>query len=113
MRRSFSDTLRDVRAGTVIDQLDNDLQQLVQQVQRTNKGGKLVLTLDIKPMKGSTEAVVVKATVTVKAPTFTDNGTVLFPTPEGSLTRNHHKQPELPGITLAVDNAAPAARSAG
>lgn len=113
MRRSFSDTLRDVRAGTVIDQLDNDLQQLVQQVQRTNKGGKLVLTLDIKPMKGSTEAVVVKAAVTLKAPQFEDNGTVLFPTPDGNLTRSHHRQDDLPGINLAVDNAALAARSAG
>lgn len=109
MRRSFTDTLRDVRAGMVIDQLDADLQQLVQQVQRTNKGGKLVLTIEIKPMKGSTEAVVVKAGVTVKAPQFEDNGTVLFPTPDGNLTRSHHRQDELPGISLAASNPGPAA----
>lgn len=101
-RRSFVDTLRDVRAGSVIDQLDESLQQLVQQVQRTNKGGSLRLALDIRPMKGSTEAVVVKATVVTKTPQFDDQGTVLFPTPEGNLTRSHHKQTELPGITLAA-----------
>lgn len=101
MRRSFVDTLREVRSGMAVDELDANLQQLVQDVQRTNKGGSLKLTVEIKPMKGSTEAVVVKATVTIKAPTFSDNGTVLFPTPEGNLTRSHHKQPELPGITLA------------
>lgn len=112
MRRSFVDTLREVRAGMAIDELDANLQQLVQDVQRTGKGGSLKLCVEIKPMKGSTEAVVVKATVTVKAPTFTDNGTVLFPTPEGNLTRNHHKQPELPGITLASGPNTPAVEAA-
>lgn len=108
MRRSFVDTMRDVRAGLALEELDASLQQLVQDVQRTSKGGSLKLTVEIKPMKGSTEAVVVKACVTVKAPVFTDNGTVLFPTPDGNLTRSHHKQPELPGITLAGSSAAAA-----
>jgi len=109
MRRSFVDTLREVRAGMAIDELDANLQQLVQDVQRTNKGGSLKLTVEIKPMRGSTEAVVVKASVSVKAPTFSDNGTVLFPTPEGNLTRHHHKQDELPGITLAASTGNSAA----
>lgn len=105
MRKTFADTLRDIRAGQHIEELDAKLQQLVQQIQRTNKAGKLTLTLDIKPMKGSTEAVVVKATIAVKEPAFDDAGTVLFPTPEGNLDRAYHKQPELPGITLAADNS--------
>lgn len=109
MRRPFVDTLRDVRAGQAIDELDAQLQQLVQDIQRTGKAGTLKLVLDIKPMKGSTEAVVVKATVTSKPPVMTDDGTVLFPTPEGNLTRSHQRQPDLPGITLAGGNAMAAA----
>ncbi len=109
MRRSFVDTLRDVRAGLVLDELDVSLQQLVQQIQRTNKAGSLRLTLEIKPMKGSTDAVVVSATVVTKEPKFTEGGTVLFPTPDGNLTRSHHKQAELPGLTLATDTTAGAA----
>ena len=109
MRRPFADTLRDVRAGQAIEDLDTHLQQLVQDVQRTGKAGSMKLTVEIKPMKGSTEAVVVKATVTSKPPVISDDGTVLFPTPEGNLTRNHHRQPELPGITLAGSNAQAAA----
>ena len=31
--------MRDVRAGLVLDELDVSLQQLVQQIQRTNKAG--------------------------------------------------------------------------
>lgn len=112
MRRSFVDTLREVRAGMAIEELDANLQQLVQDVQRTNKAGSLKMTVEIKPMKGSTEAVVVKASVTVKAPTFSDNGTVLFPTPEGNLTRTHHKQSELPGISLAGGQDADATKAA-
>lgn len=112
-RRTFFETVRDLRAGQVSEQLDESLQRLTQQVQRTAKAGSLKLTIEIKPMKGSTEAVVVKATVVTKEPQFDDNGTVLFPTPEGNLTRSHHRQPDLPGITLASDstggNANPAA----
>lgn len=112
MRKSFSDTLRDVRAGQVIEELDAALQNLVQQIQRTNKAGSLKLTLEIKPMKGSTEAVVVKATVMAKEPQFSDTGTVLFPTPEGNLTRSHHKQQELPGLTLAGSDVRDGTRGA-
>lgn len=112
MRRSFVDTLRDVRAGETLEQLDAELQNLVQQIQRTNKAGKLKFELDIKPMKGSTEAVICKATVTVKVPSFDDNGTVLFPTPEGNLERSYHKQPELPGISLAASNGGAASAQA-
>ena len=111
MRRSFVDTLRDVRAGETLEQLDAELQNLVQAIMRTNKAGKLKFELDIKPMKGSTEAVVCKATVTVKAPVFDDAGTVLFPTPDGNLERSYHKQAELPGITLAASNASNASNN--
>lgn len=103
MRRSFVDTLRDVRAGKVIEDLDEQLQTLVQRVQSTIKPGKLTLEIDIKPLKGSAEAVIVKASVVMKAPSFDEAGTVLFPSPEGNLTRAMYRQPELPGLTLAAD----------
>jgi len=110
MRRSFVDTLRDVRAGKVIDELDEQLQTLVQKVQSTIKGGSLVLTIDIKPLKGSAEAVIVKAGISCKMPSFDEAGTVLFPSPEGNLTRSHHRQPDLPGLALAsASTSAPAA----
>jgi hypothetical protein len=107
MRRSFVDTLRDVRAGKVIDELDEQLQTLVQKVQSTIKGGSLVLTIEIKPLKGSAEAVIVKAGISCKMPSFDEAGTVLFPSPEGNLTRSHHRQPDLPGLALASAPPAP------
>lgn len=100
MRRPFFDTVRDVSNGTVVDSLDAQLQELVQAVQRTGKGGKMTLTVEIAPMKKSTEAVQVKASIVTKAPSFEDAGSIMFPTPEGNLQRNYYKQPELPGVTL-------------
>lgn len=103
-RRSFADTMRDVKQGETIEEMDSKLQQLVQAVQRTGKGGSMTITIDVKPMKDSTEALIVKSNVKLKEPTFTDAGTVMFPTPEGNLQRSHHRQQELPGVALAASN---------
>jgi len=105
MRRSFTDTLRDVRGGEVLTDLDAKLQELVQAVQSTGASGELVLKISVKPMKGSTEAVVVTDDIKCKTPVIRSAGTVMFPTPEGNLQRNHPKQEDLPGITLARSNA--------
>ena len=53
-RRSFSDTLRDIRGGEVLDQLDEQLQELVRAVQSTQAGGQITLTLIVtaKPLVG-------------------------------------------------------------
>ena len=100
-RRSFVDTMREVRSGQVLQELDDKLQQLVQAVQSTGGGGKLTITIDVKPMKGSTEAVIVTDDIKLKAPEIKSQGTVMFPTPEGNLSRAHPKQMELPTVSLA------------
>lgn len=67
-RRSFADTLRDIRGGEVIDQLDEQLQELVRAVQSTQAGGQITLTMIVAPMKGSSEAVIVKDAIKLKKP---------------------------------------------
>jgi hypothetical protein len=104
MRRPLFDTLRDLRAGQVIDELEEKLQELVAAVQSTSAGGSLTLTLEVKPTKGSAEAVIVRDHIKLKKPQLTSSGTLLFPTPEGNLQRNHPKQDDLPGITLAASS---------
>lgn len=103
MRRPFFDTVRDINNGTAVDELDAGMQSLVQAVQRTGKGGKITLVIEVTPLKNSTEAVQVKASVTSKEPGFDDAGSIMFPTPEGNLQRSNYKQPDLPGIKLAAD----------
>jgi hypothetical protein len=102
MRRSFVDTLREVRAGSVLEDLDINLQRLVQAVQSTGGAGEIVLKISVKPMKGSTEAVVVKDDIKTKLPEIGSSGTVMFPSPEGNLSRQHPKQDDLPGLSLAT-----------
>jgi hypothetical protein len=101
-RRSFVDTLRDVRGGQVLEDMDAKLQELVRAVQETGAAGELVLKVSVAPMKGSNEAVVVKDDIKQKLPVIKSAGTVLFPTPEGNLQRSHYRQDDLPGITLAA-----------
>lgn len=105
-RRSFVDTLRDLRGGEVLEQLDGQLQELVQAVQSTSAGGQLTLTIIVAPTKGAAEAVVVKDQIKLKKPEIKSSGTLMFPTPEGNLSRKHPKQDDLPGISLATDRAA-------
>ena len=108
-RRSFVDTLRDLRGGEVLDQLDEQLQELVRAVASTQAGGQLTLTVVVAPMKGSTEAVVVKDVIKLKKPEVKSAGTLMFPTVEGNLQRNNPNQRELPGITLAKERREPPA----
>ena len=105
-RRSFVDTLRDVRGGEVLDDLSERLQELVQAVQSCGAGGQLSITLTVKPMKGSREAVVVEDVIKLKKPEIKSSGTVMFPSVEGNLSRHHPKQDDLPGITLASTRSA-------
>jgi len=96
MRRSFFETVRDLNNGKALLDCDEALHALVQAIQTTNKGGSLTLKVDIAPIKGSTMAVSVKASVNSKEPEFEDVGTIMFPTPEGNLSRNNYRQQDLP-----------------
>jgi hypothetical protein len=106
MRRPIFDTLRDVRGGLLLDDVAAQLQELVHAVQLTNKAGSLKLTLEVRPLKGSTEAVVVKDAIALKKPAIESGGTVMFPTPEGNLQRTNPNQGELPGLALAAGEPA-------
>lgn len=104
--RPFTDTLRELRQGICLAELSEHMQTLVQQVQATNKGGRLILTIDVKPAERINGAVVITDDVKVKLPEIKSDGTLMWPTPEGNLERNNPRQKDLPGITLAT----PAAR---
>lgn len=101
MRRPFPDTLRDLRGGETLEDLAAKLQELVHAVQSTAGGGSITLVIEVKPAKGSSEAVIVTDHIKSKLPQLRAQGTLMFPTPEGNLQRNNPNQRELPGITLA------------
>lgn len=102
MTRPIFDTLRDLRAGQLLTDMQDQLQQLVTAVGDTGKAGKLTLTLEVKPFERAEGAMVIRDTLKLGLPKIESKGTVMFATPNGALQRNNPRQDDLPGITLAT-----------
>lgn len=99
----FTDALRSVRFGVLIDDLDDALKEVVNACAETGKVGTLSLTLKLKPGKGG--QIEVFDEVKIKVPENERGSTLMFPTPEGRLQRNNPRQMDLEGLRVA---AAPA-----
>lgn len=97
MPRPFINTLADVRAGGVIDDLDDILADVVQAVRNTGKTGELTLKLTIKPAsKGDICTLFVDADIKTKLPRLDKGSTVFFADDDNSLTRRDPRQSEIP-----------------
>jgi len=94
--RPFSEWLIQQARGRAHDDLSKGMHQLIAAVQETGKGGKLVLTVDVKPLKGNTDALEVSAKVTAKAPEYDPPASIFFVDDAGNLTRNDPRQMSLP-----------------
>jgi len=102
-KKSFTNTLIEIRNGAVVEEATEQLNDLVKAVQDTGKSGKIVLTIDIKPFAKASDAVSVRAKVATTIPRAEDKEEVFFATFENNLSRNNERQRELPGVTLAVN----------
>ncbi|GII84566.1 hypothetical protein Ssi03_25560 [Sphaerisporangium siamense] len=98
--RPFAAVLGELRHGAVLDQASVDLQALVAKVVDTGKKGKLVLTVEVGPMKGNPDALLVNADVKTTAPVVT-NEAVFFPDRNGNLQRDDPRQAAIPGLRIA------------
>lgn len=103
MQTPITDVLRQLRNGLMLDDMADQMQELVNAVEATGKGGSLTLKLDVKPFAKHGGAMIVKDTIKLTAPKIESSGTVLFATPEGNLQRKDPRQDDLPGIRLADD----------
>lgn len=89
--RPITDTLRLLDGGAFLDLASDKLAALVKGVDETGKGGKLVLTLDVRRVSGG--AMSITPYVTTKVPEAKPDGTLLWPTVEGNLSvDNPHQQ---------------------
>ena len=97
MSRPFINTLADVRAGGVVDDLDDTLANVVQAVRNTGKTGELTLKLTIKPAsKGDIFTLFVDADIKTKLPRLDKGSTVFFADDDNSLTPRDPRQAEIP-----------------
>lgn len=95
MSRLFSDVLRDVRHGELIDDATTAMAELVKVVDETGKAGKLVIELTVKPASKGTGTMVVSDKLTLKKPELPRGETIMFGTPEGSLQLSDPRQKAL------------------
>lgn len=93
MARAIFDTLREIRAGALLDEASSALAEVVLAVQTTGKGGKVSIVVDLKPpARGSSRTIVVDAEVVKKVPVPDREVSVFFPTADGSLTKTDPAQ---------------------
>jgi hypothetical protein len=97
--KQFADTLREIPDSDVMTDCAEQLQKLLKACVTTKKGGKLVLTIDVKPVdKGGVSAVTLTPTVALKLPSEAHSGGFFFVTEDGNPSRQHPRQTEIPGL---------------
>jgi len=85
--RPFTDILRDMRKGRVVDAAGDEMARLVRAVLDTNKAGEMTLKLKVKPQGKGDNAVIVSAEVKSKAPQADLPDALFFADLDGDLLR--------------------------
>jgi len=91
--RLFTDVIREMRNGALVDELSEKLNELVEAVETTNKVGALTLKIDIKPARGG--AYLVADDVKLKKPELDREATIFFVSDAFDLQRNDPNQLQL------------------
>ncbi|MBJ2258298.1 hypothetical protein [Pseudomonas psychrophila] len=99
--RPFIDTLRDIEAGGLLDELSEAQHSLIDAIRLTGKGGELTIKLAYKP--DGNGQMTIKADVKAKEPALSRGTSLFFLTPEGNLTRRDPRQQDLPLRTVNDD----------
>lgn len=96
MAGKFFSTLRDLRAGATLDDLDSAVAEVVAAVKATHKAGEITLKLKIRPAKKVTaNYLTVDDEVSTKVPKHDRADTIFFPLADNSLSRNDPSQIQL------------------
>lgn len=101
--RPFIDTLRDIEAGGLLDELSEAQFQLIDAIRLSGKSGKLVIELNYKP--DGRGQMTIKADVKVKEPELSRGTSLFFLTPEGNLSRRDPRQQDLPLRPVEADES--------
>lgn len=95
MSRLFTDVIRDMRGGKIVNTATDELAELVCAVLETNKAGSLTLKLTIKPDKGGENQLTLEASIDTKLPKLELPASIFFGAEDGSLTRTDPRQAEM------------------
>jgi hypothetical protein len=100
--RTFAAVISGLRYGELGDELTEALRALTMACAETGKGGTLTLKLTLKPGKGGRHFSV-HDDVALKLPKADRGESLMFPTPDGFLTRDDPKQLRLDGLVVVPD----------
>ncbi len=96
MPRPFFETLRELRAGTTLEELADQLTNVVTAVRATGKAGELTLKLKVKPPRGGNAAyLMIEDSISTKIPKLDHGDTVFFHVTGGGLSRQDPGQQEM------------------
>lgn len=102
--RPFAAVITEMAGGQVAAKASAALQELAEAVADLRRKGKIVLTIEMSPRKGSDTALNLDASVVTTLPKPEPIEDVFFAGKGGVLTRNDPRQPEIPGIVREVPN---------
>lgn len=104
MAQSFLEVLKELRGGSAIDDLTEEMAGLTAAIRESGRAGKLTLTISVKPAsKGSVSTLLLDAAITVKRPVKESESTIFYATDDNVLQRNDPRQPELSGLRRPAD----------
>jgi len=93
--RPFSDTLRELRRGDVLQELSVELNKVVEAVRRTQKDGSVTLTLKVGlASKSSDNAIMLTDIISSKLPRA-DSVSLFYATNDNNLQKNDPNQGSL------------------
>lgn len=108
--RPFTDILRDIRRGRVVDAASEQLATIVRGVIATGKPGELTLKLSIKPQGKGDNAVVITTKLTGKEPRDDLPEAIFFADEAGDLLR---EDPTQTRMFAEADDGEPTRRRRG
>src|SRR5262245_28944212 len=101
--RPFTDVLRDIRKGRVVEAASEELAEVVRGVLDTNKPGELTLKLSVKPQGKGDNAVIVGAKLAAKVPQADLPDALFFADLDGDLLRDDPTQQRMFADVERVD----------
>lgn len=95
MSQSITDVLGQIRGGYAMNEAGKKLQEVVQAVRATGKGGEVTLTIKVSPDKTDDRVVTMTPSIKAKVPEKPFSAGIFFLAPDGRLTKEDPAQLEL------------------
>jgi hypothetical protein len=104
--RPFAELLTLIDRGAAHAEASEALHTLIASVQSTGRKGGMAIAIEIEPLKGSTDQVIVKAQVSTKLPKQDPTSAMYFVDPKGNLSRQDPRQMEIEGLRVVEPKTA-------